>query len=274
MRPIFTGFLYNIIIEENINTPKELLEYFSVSSAEDIIERSFKCYNLDINFNENDDILLNSISKIAGLDEARLFIYIKNNAPEFKSKYYKILNTFYNSFFIANEKNIADILSTKSKLHTQVLNSDPKYFLSTIGLGDYSNVTKKGYSLKLFVSYYTDVGVSYVVNNQVCYIQYGVSMDERFCKKVMSEKYKNLFKALSDNTRREIISLTSQRPWYNKELANHFGLTTATLSYHLNILLDLEILHFDPTDNYRYYYVTNKNQLKLLFKTLLSELID
>ena len=52
--------------------------------------------------------------------------------------------------------------------------------------------------------------------------------------------------------------MASKRPWYNKELADYFNLTPATLSYHLNLLLDLEILNFEPSIiNNRYYYTRN-----------------
>ena len=103
-------------------------------------------------------------------------------------------------------------------------------------------------------------------------IMYGFYMEERFNQQMMQNKYKTLFKALSDEKRLEIIRLTSKRPWYNKELADYFDLTTATLSYHLNLLLDMGILNFEPSDYNRYYYTTNKETLKSFFEYALEDL--
>nr|WP_246566016.1 ArsR family transcriptional regulator [Tissierella simiarum] len=91
---------------------------------------------------------------------------------------------------------------------------------------------------------------------------------------MIQNRYKALFKALSDDKRIEIIKITSKRPWYNKELADYFNLTTATLSYHLNLLLDLGILNFEPSINNRYYYTTNKENLKKLFDIALKDLLE
>jgi len=71
-----------------------------------------------------------------------------------------------------------------------------------------------------------------------------------------------------------LINLTSVRPYYNKELADHFGLTTATLSYHINLLLDIGILNFEPRPNNRFYYTTNKETLRTIFNMSLEMLLE
>jgi DNA-binding transcriptional ArsR family regulator len=46
----------------------------------------------------------------------------------------------------------------------------------------------------------------------------------------------DIFKALSDTTRREILSLLRQKDMTVGEIAVHFAITGATLSHHLDIL--------------------------------------
>ncbi len=45
-----------------------------------------------------------------------------------------------------------------------------------------------------------------------------------------------VFKALSDQNRREILSLLKKEDLPVKEIATHFDITLASLSHHLNIL--------------------------------------
>lgn len=101
------------------------------------------------------------------------------------------------------------------------------------------------------------------------------TIKDRFNTAKETDTYKALFKALSDDKRIEILKITAKRPWYNKELASYFNLTTATLSYHLNLLLDIGVLNFEPSIvNNRYYYTANKQRLKQIFDIALQDLVE
>jgi len=272
MRPDFMGCFSEIVVYNNLETPDQLIDHITQLPADTLIRMAFEHYHLKAKFSDDYSINFDELKVAVGVDEANLFLFLMKHPKDFKEKYLSILTAFYETHFAPWEKQVRNALESKSKLHQSILENNPTKFLTTIGLGDYSKIIDKNFDIILYLSYYTDFGISYMIENETCYIRYGLSMETRFDKEEMQLRYKNVFKALADETRREIIRLASIRPWYNKELAEHFGLTTATLSYHLNILLDLDILHFDPTDNYRYYYVTNQKQLNYLFTLMLDDL--
>lgn len=76
-------------------------------------------------------------------------------------------------------------------------------------------------------------------------------------------------KAIADPTRYKIIKLLSNRPYYVQELADEIGLTTATLSHHLNHLLQVFLVGVD-VDGRKSYYSLNSDELRSLSKYLES----
>lgn len=61
------------------------------------------------------------------------------------------------------------------------------------------------------------------------------------------------FKALSDPTRREILSLLKQRPLPAGEIAHRFPTTGATVSHHLSILKEADLISDRREGRYIYY---------------------
>ena len=61
------------------------------------------------------------------------------------------------------------------------------------------------------------------------------------------------FKALSDPVRREILQLLKQRRMSAGEIASHFDMTQATVSYHLRTLKKAELIYETKEKNFIYY---------------------
>ncbi|HCJ56765.1 ArsR family transcriptional regulator [Lutispora sp.] len=262
-----------IILSNNIAEPEALINTVSEMSDDSLIKTLYKYYNnVGISFEEDCKTLVDSLSKLYDEETANIYIQIRRFPSEYKSKIVNLFDKFYKAFVKPYEEYVSSFMNEKIELHNKKIKSDPIGFLNIIGIGDYSKAIKDTSSIRIFISYYIDLGFFYTNINNTFFILYGFYMEERFNQQIMQDKYKNLFKALSDEKRLEIIRLTSKRPWYNKELADYFGLTTATLSYHLNLLLDLGILNFDPSDSNRYYYTTNKENLKALLEYSLDDL--
>ena len=61
------------------------------------------------------------------------------------------------------------------------------------------------------------------------------------------------FKALSDPARRQILELLKQGPLSAGEIGSHFDMTGATISYHLKILKQADLIFESREKNYIYY---------------------
>lgn len=61
------------------------------------------------------------------------------------------------------------------------------------------------------------------------------------------------FNALSDPVRREILTLLKEGRLSAGEIASHFDMTGATISYHLSILKKAELVYESREKNFIYY---------------------
>lgn len=74
-----------------------------------------------------------------------------------------------------------------------------------------------------------------------------------------------VFKALGDKSKADILLFIKDKPAYGSEIAKHFSLTTATVSHHMNKLLQLRIIHAELQDS-RVYYQVRKDELAKMFE--------
>lgn len=264
----------NLILMEDIKEPLELIDFLKSLNTSTMIEIAYKYYELDAPL-EDDEALKIALTENYSNEIASSFLQIKNYPQEFKNRVIEVLKNFYLEFYKPFEQTVYDYMEKRLIFHNELLEKDPIYFINTIGIGDYSKAIQLHNKIILYMSFFIDVGIFYFTYEDTLVMYCGQTIEHRFESRKKRDTYRALFKALSDDKRIEILKMTSQRPWYNKELAEHFNLTTATLSYHLNLLLDLEVLNFEPSIiNNRYYYTTNKESLKNLFDMALNDLLE
>lgn len=65
--------------------------------------------------------------------------------------------------------------------------------------------------------------------------------------------FANTFKALSDPARRQILELLKKGPMSAGEIGAHFDMTGATISYHLKILRQADLVFEKREKNYIIY---------------------
>lgn len=66
---------------------------------------------------------------------------------------------------------------------------------------------------------------------------------------------KKIFKALSDDTRREILKLLSKGDLTAGEIASNFDMSKPSISKHLNILKEAELISFEKNGQYVIYSI-------------------
>ncbi len=61
------------------------------------------------------------------------------------------------------------------------------------------------------------------------------------------------WKAMSDATRRQILMILKEKPLTAGEIASHFQMTNATISHHLSVLKEAELISDNKKGKYIYY---------------------
>ena len=72
------------------------------------------------------------------------------------------------------------------------------------------------------------------------------------------------WKALSDDSRREILLLLKSKDMIPTEIAGHFNLTLLALSAHLRVLKDADLITEKKQGKNRFYSLNTKRILKLI----------
>ena len=65
--------------------------------------------------------------------------------------------------------------------------------------------------------------------------------------------FNDAFKALSDNTRRKILDLLKEKDMTAGDIADYFQITKPSISHHLNILKQAELVSDERKGQYIYY---------------------
>ncbi|SFL62078.1 DNA-binding transcriptional regulator, ArsR family [Gracilibacillus orientalis] len=77
------------------------------------------------------------------------------------------------------------------------------------------------------------------------------------------------FKALSDNTRLKILELLKDNDMTAGEIAGHFDMTKPSISHHLNLLKEAELI-FSRRKGQHIFYSLNSTVFQDLFKWIVS----
>jgi len=81
--------------------------------------------------------------------------------------------------------------------------------------------------------------------------------------------YQETFKALSDPVRREILTLLRNKKMSAGEIVDHFDMTGATISYHLKLLKQADLIYEEKEKNFIYYSLNTS-----VIEDIMSWLID
>jgi DNA-binding transcriptional ArsR family regulator len=82
----------------------------------------------------------------------------------------------------------------------------------------------------------------------------------------------NCLKALSDPSKLSILTSLKVSPKYATELASQLGLTSATISHHMNMLLTMHLVYVEK-ENGRYYFHINKDTVAEVLERVNKQLL-
>jgi DNA-binding transcriptional ArsR family regulator len=94
---------------------------------------------------------------------------------------------------------------------------------------------------------------------------------QRRAAEVDQDTHLMTLKVLADQTRLEILRFLTTSESYGQEIAEQFGITTATVSYHMDYFLGASIVHMKRRGR-RLYYSVNKSQIRDCLRFLEHEL--
>lgn len=195
-------------------------------------------------------------------DKVKLLEYVDNPA-EIKSRLCLLLKQFYEKCYQPLEDKILIELSCAKEKYEKLFCDNPDYFNNEY-LGKL--LDSEYVSLRIHISYFVQIRAwtfDITPLNKEQFICFGLHTENYPRKKFIKAKVQKFVKILSDKNRFELIELLSNRPYYVHELSTELKLTSPTVCYHLNSMLDLNLVSLARGNN-KTFYSLNKATIKEL----------
>ena len=164
---------------------------------------------------------------------------------------------FYNGVYIKVKKEVDEFCRKGVTLYSQIYSEHPSAFYKHY-LGGSNELSEEDY---IHISFFTQFGIHdyqskwqkkhcVILGIQNCDLQ--VNTNSLY-------QLSYFHKVLSDPKRMELIMYISKRPYFGKELAEKLHLAPSTTSYHLNMLMDLNLV-ITTRSNKKIYFSFNKEE--------------
>ena len=200
-------------------------------------------------------------------------IYDFIHSPDLVETSFKpALNNLYDNFYKNQILPILDDVESIIKRHQLIMDKAPNDFILNLSNGHFDAKEINHQDMQPIISYYAPMSL-YISIRQNNYI-YGKNIDQLKSKTQDKDLYEPLLKFLSDSKRYQMIQKLSDKKWYSNELAKEFNITPATMSYHVNKMFGLGLIHFEQGDQNRMYMALDKKRLKQLLNSLVNDLIE
>lgn len=207
------------------------------------------------------DVITDTVYKQEDIKEKLLECL--ESPEELKLRLCILLRQFHEKCYLPIEKEILEFLKPFKERYEKLFEEDNKYFFEEY-LKRYSEAKDRNFIIH--IGYFIQVRpwAFYISQHNNCeWINIGM-YTEQFPKSYMEkERIKKFLKILSDNKRFEMVELLAKNEWYGLELAAKLNLTPPTVFYHINSLLDLNLVTFRKDGN-KTYYKLNKIKLEEL----------
>jgi len=190
-----------------------------------------------------------------------------------KNEFIELLEWYYNNIFSSDMDWIKNKLEKINDNYQENLNRYGTKYLENI-LGKLIDDPLTGEQNYIAFSYFYETRIlNSTLDNGESFYLIGFRFPEIFAadeEGLLGSL--EIFKALADETRLNIISLLAQKTMYGSELAEKLNLSNATISHHVSKLLMNNIIQAQKEDN-KLYFKLNKNKFEAAVLKAVNNLI-
>lgn len=269
-------YILMFITERNVKTVNELVCGLKGLSSEEYLSECFRISSCNISIDDDDETIYKEAVENYSIEAAELFIEFKNDTEFLKTKLIKIIESFYKKAFCKEEGWITGELDQILMNHKNLFDKGKEDFINTIGNGDYEKMINNGKEYKIYICYLEEFIPRCLFDKDKYTFVYGFGEEQKLNKSTNNVNPQEIFKTLSDETRLRVISLLSEKKWTRKDLVKAIGLTSATMTYQLNKLMELGLIELiiGAGDSKKTLYSLNKENFRAVIDTAVDEIIN
>lgn len=238
---------------------KELIDKFTRFNINELREDTFKFIDFHRDYME-------CIRKLPIDNEAKLDLLECIHSPE---KMINGLFDIFNQFAIIYQKNA---LEESAFQNIQMLKDEYlKQYFEHIGL------TLNDNPISIYPTFVNYQNIILYVEDHHSVLFVGVGLEQEALIDFHEyqdgdQRLEYFLKILSDKSKFEILTLLKNKSMYGNELAKTMNLKTSTISYHMDALIQGELIYIKKENN-RIYYFLNEFEIEKMIKLLHQKLL-
>ena len=253
------------IIELAITEEEELFSYFSKLSDDEfrnIYLEGMWLQDKPVGQIQEKDIKNSITEKFfhSSRSQEKMLKQLLDNPGEWKPRILKTFREFHSKHYLPFKEELINTGTKRANLANKEFDKDPSHYLDTLTFGHYREILKHAEDTTVYISYTYNRGLTISIKAKI--ILLGLTRETLLTSANRKLQTNMLFTSLSDKKRLETLRLLSEREWFSKELAKHFKLTAATMSYHLNKLFRAGLVNFRMGDQKKLYYSLSRENLE------------
>lgn len=255
-------------IEEDV-TPEEILHrflYSGIGPGQDITLDTIKDL---INNNATAIEFINKHISYSPEDKWQLLQFLTNPA-KMKKDLMELYHWHYEKIYQHHEEFVENFIVKYEKELTNRLNKYGEEYFSLLVPIDFEKHNDQS-QITLALSCFYEM--SCMVNMMHDLYLFGYRCQEQIEGNHSVLAATQIFKALADETRLNIIKVLSERPWYGHELALKLNVSNSTVSHHVSNLVMNGLIQSYRQDN-RIYFELDLDQLKETILKTIDNMVD
>lgn len=271
-----TWVLFTIIHDQGVSSIEELLAYYSSLTAKEFSLLYLhplmmeEWYGKEIPQKALKEGLSHQFIDAPKTQE-KLVGQLLREPGIWRDKIVETLRLFALHHYIPIRDRLEEEAQRRIEASERLLAEDPSRYLNTLSMGHYGKALGESPDVVLYLSVMYDCGVLVSVKRNLMII--GLGREALLTSDHQRLQTDMLFAALSDQKRLEILRVLKGREAFGNELAKHFGLTPATMSYHMSKLVRAGLVTIRIGDQNRVFYSVNTDTLRTYLESAQENLV-
>lgn len=267
---------FDYFLSKDNTTLKHLLVASILSNEDETVESKPENYQAEAaTILKTEEHLINFIKKVPTEENFRwqLFTLLHNPNEKLKNYYHllKQIEPMFDDYYLQFKPSIKtlgdELIKTLNEGEVEAFETLTHQMIPTVFLHDELN--------RLLISLIQPFQLSIRLIEPDQYFIWGLKMEEGFKALIAHreeavKKRTDVFKLLGDKTRYEVLKLIAHGESSTKKIAEKVGVSSATISYHINAFVSSEIIKLGPSK--QKLYVVNEKLLKTVWQGFMQDL--
>ena len=276
---IYPTLYFWLLIYDNpeISTGAELLSTLEKTPHQIFLSHLMETFHFDgdsVPSVEELEALIQDDGLFPGQDprqEAELLHGFFQDPADFQKRLHRTFLDFYHQAYLPGFELLDSLAEEKYLWHQEKVSEGTEEYLLSLGMKDFVRELLHKGEPSIYFSLFYDNEVMISWKKRAIIV--GGATEQRVKSRSARDKTNTFLSCLGDTKRLEILRLTAQRPWYSTELARHFDVQPATLSYHMNKLVNADLINMVSGESRRLYYTLNIESVREYLEYVAQDLI-